>query len=59
MNKLKRNKKQIDTYKQFKRELFWKNVWTITKKVLFWSGLVLFFLYYAIFYFFKLCLNDK
>ena len=59
MKKLKRQKKELDAYQQFKRELFWQQAWHTTKKVLVIVGIVFFFLLYAMYYFAKICINNK
>ena len=59
MKKLKIQKKELNAYKQFKKEIFWKKFWHTTRKVLFCIGIVFFFLLYALFYFGKICKDNK
>lgn len=59
MQKLKLKKKELTAYQQFKREMAWKQAWSVIKKILLVAGITFFFLFYAMFYFAKICINKK
>ena len=59
MKEIKRQKKQLDAYQEYKLKLFWKKFGKVCLKVLFITGLIMFFMLFFFFYFAKICINNK